>query len=132
MNRVVMIGRLTKDPKTTTTQNGVKVSQFDIAVSRRFANADGERETDFFRVVAWRQTAELCEKYLSKGKRVGVIGALQTRSWETDDGSKRVATEIIADEVEFLTPKSEGEPEPPRPAKKNAQPTPIDDDDLPF
>ena len=132
MNRVVMIGRLTKDPKTTTTQSGVKVSQFDIAVSRRFATADGERETDFFRVVAWRQTAELCEKYLSKGKRVGVIGALQTRSWEADDGSKRVATEIIADEVEFLTPKSEGEPEPPRTAKKNAQPTPIDDDDLPF
>lgn len=132
MNRVVMIGRLTKDPKTTTTQSGVKVSQFDIAVSRRFANADGERETDFFRVVAWRQTAELCEKYLSKGKRVGVIGALQTRSWEADDGSKRVATEIIADEVEFLTPKSEGEQEPPRPAKKNAQLTPIDDDDLPF
>lgn len=131
MNRVMMIGRLTKDPKTTTTQSGIKVSQFDIAVSRRFTNADGERETDFFRVVAWRQTAELCEKYLSKGKRVGVIGALQTRSWEADDGSKRVATEIIADEVEFLTPKSEGEPEPPRPAK-SAQPTPIDDDDLPF
>lgn len=131
MNRVMMIGRLTKDPKTTITQSGVVVSQFDIAVSRRFANADGERETDFFRVVAWRQTAELCEKYLSKGKRVGVIGALQTRSWEADDGSKRVATEIIADEVEFLTPKSEGEPEPPRPAKK-AQLTPIEDDDLPF
>lgn len=131
MNRVMMIGRLTKDPKTTTTQSGVKVSQFDIAVSRRFANADGERETDFFRVVAWRQTAELCEKYLSKGKRVGVIGALQTRSWEADDGSKRVATEIIADEVEFLTPKSEGDSEPSYAAKK-AQPTPIEDDDLPF
>lgn len=132
MNRVMMIGRLTKDPKTTTTQSGVKVSQFDIAVSRRFANADGERETDFFRVVAWRQTAELCEKYLSKGKRVGVIGALQTRSWEADDGSKRVATEIIADEVEFLTPKSDGDSEPSYAAKKTAQLTPIEDDDLPF
>ena len=76
----------------------------------------------------------MCEKYLSKGKRVGVIGALQTRSWEADDGSKRVATEIIADEVEFLTPKSEGEPEPPRPAKKKtvAELTPVEDDDLPF
>lgn len=132
MNKVILVGNLTRDPEFTTTASGVNVSKFTLAVSRRFQNANGERETDFISVVVWRAQAETCAKYLRKGSKAGVVGSMQTRTYDAQDGTKRYVTEVVADEVEFLTPKSEGEPELPRPAKKNAQPTPIDDDDLPF
>lgn len=132
MNKVILVGNLTRDPEFTTTASGVNVSKFTLAVSRRFQNANGERETDFISVVVWRAQAETCAKYLRKGSKAGVVGSMQTRTYDAQDGTKHYVTEVVADEVEFLTPKSEGESEPPRPAKKNAQPTPIDDDDLPF
>lgn len=131
MNKVILVGNLTRDPEFTTTASGVNVSKFTLAVSRRFQNANGEHETDFISIVVWRERAEACAKYLRKGSKAGVVGSMQTRTYDAQDGTKRYVTEVVADEVEFLTPKSEGDSEPSRAAKK-AQLTPIDDDDLPF
>ena len=105
MNKVILIGNLTRDPELTETPSGVAVCRFAIAVSRDYANADGTRETDFFNITVWRGRAETCGKYLKKGNKVAVIGSLQTRSYEDKDGVKRNVTDIIANEVEFLTPK---------------------------
>lgn len=127
MNKVVLIGNLTKDLELAKTSNDVAVCRFSLAVQRRFANADGERETDFLDIVVWRGQAENCAKYLKKGSKCCVVGQIQKRSYEAKDGSKRYAVEIIADEVEFLTPKKEGTKE------EAAEPTPIEDDGtLPF
>lgn len=103
MNKVFLIGNLTKDPEMRSTQSGVAVCNFSIAVNRRFKNANGEQETDFLNVIAWRQLAELCGKYLAKGRKVAVTGSIQTRQYEAKDGSKRTAWDIVADEVEFLS-----------------------------
>ncbi len=109
MNKVFLIGNLTRDPELTETPNGVMVCRFSIAVSREYANADGNRETDFFNITVWRGRAEVCGKYLKKGSKVAVVGSLQNRSYEDKDGVKRTVTDIIANEVEFLTPKGNGE-----------------------
>lgn len=104
MNKVFLIGNLTRDPEMRSTQSGVPVCNFSIAVNRRFRNAQtGQQETDFLNVIAWRQLAELCGKYLAKGRKVAVAGSIQTRTYEAKDGSKRTAWDIVADEVEFLT-----------------------------
>lgn len=104
MNKVFLIGNLTKDPEMRSTQSSVAVCNFSIAVNRRFRNPQtGQQETDFLNVVAWRQLAELCSKYLAKGRKVSVAGSIQTRTYEAKDGSKRTAWDIVADEVEFLT-----------------------------
>lgn len=98
MNKVYMIGRLTAAPSTRSTQNGILVGSFNMAVNRR-----SNREiTDYFNVITWRAVAENCAKYLVKGQRVAVVGELQTRSYEDKDGVKRFVTEIQADDVEFL------------------------------
>ena len=102
MNNVVLIGRLCDEPEVKTTSGGVAVCTFRLAVQRRFANSQGVREADFLNVVAWRQLAELCARYLSKGRKVAVEGSIQTRSYDAQDGSKRYVTEIVADSVEFL------------------------------
>ena len=107
MNKVILIGNLTKDPELRTTSNGTSVCSFSIAVNRRFQSQSGERVTDFFNIVAWRSLGELCSKYLAKGRKVCVVGELQNRSYDAKDGSKRYATEIIADDIEFLTPRGE-------------------------
>lgn len=109
MNKVFLIGNLTRDPELTETPNGIMVCRFSIAVSRDYANADGNRETDFFNITVWRGRAEVCGKYLKKGNKVAVVGSLQTRSYEDKDGVKRTVTDIVASEVEFLTPKGSGE-----------------------
>ena len=106
MNHTYLIGNLTKDPEVRSTNAGIKVCNFTIAVNRRM-KSNGEQQTDFFNIVAWRQLAELCEKYLSKGKKVAVIGSIQTRTYEKD-GVKRTAWDILADEVEFLSPADKG------------------------
>lgn len=103
MNKVFLIGNLTRDPEMRSTQSGVAVCNFSIAVNRRFKKENGEQETDFLNVIAWRQLAELCGKYLAKGRKVAVTGSIQTRTYEAKDGSKRTAWDIVADEVEFLT-----------------------------
>lgn len=103
MNRAVIIGNLTRDPELRTTrETGLSVCSFTVAVSRRTANQSGERTADFIPVVAWRGTAENCAKYLQKGSQVAVAGAIQTRSYEDDMGTRRYVTEIIADEVKFI------------------------------
>lgn len=107
INRITVIGRLTKDPELRHTNNDVAVTTFTVAVERNFANGRGEKETDFIPVVTWRGLAEICEKYLSKGRLVGVEGTLQIRSYEAKDGSKRSIAEIIADNVQFLEKKED-------------------------
>ncbi len=103
MNKVFLIGNLTKAPEMRSTQSGVSVCNFTIAVNRRFKNANGQQETDYLNIIAWRQLAELCSKYLAKGRKVAVTGSIQTRTYEAKDGSKRTAWNIVADEVEFLS-----------------------------
>ena len=102
LNRVVLIGRLTADPRLSYTQNGVPVTTFRIAVDRPFINQEGERETDFFPVVTWRKLAEVCAHNLGKGRLVAVEGRLQTRSYQAQDGGRRWITEVVADNVRFL------------------------------
>lgn len=109
MNKVFLIGNLVRDPEMRSTQSGVSVCNFTIAVNRRFRNAQtGQQETDFLNVIAWRQLAELCGKYLAKGRKVAVMGSIQTRQYAVKDGSKRTAWDIVADEVEFLSQNKQG------------------------
>ena len=107
MNKVMLIGRLTKDPEFTTTVNGISVCRFGLAVDRKFTNENGEREADFINIVVWRGLAENCNKYLRKGNKVGIVRSIQTRTYDAQDGSKRYATEVIAEDVEFLSQKTE-------------------------
>lgn len=102
MNKVLITGRLAADPEAFTTQSGVSRSTFDVAVQRRVKNKDGKYDVDFLTVVAWRQTADFCNKYLTKGRMVAVEGQIQKRSYTAQDNSKRYVTEIIADSVEGL------------------------------
>ena len=138
MNKVYLIGNLTRDPEMRATAGGVSVCNFSIAVNRRFKDADGKQQTDFFNIVAWRQTADICGKFLMKGKKVAVSGSIQTRTYEAQDGSKRTAFDIVADEVEFLSPMGEapgtGRAEHPAPPVNSptAGFTQVDDDELPF
>ena len=99
MNKVIEIGNLVRDPELAQTPSGTAVCKMTIAVNRNYTNASGEREADFFSVVAWRGLAENCAKYLSKGKKIAVCGQLQTRNYDDRDGNKRYVTEIIADDV---------------------------------
>lgn len=105
LNRIVLIGRLTKDSDLKYTPNGVAVCNFTLAVDRTFKNANGEREADFINCVVYRQLAELCANYLSKGKIAAVDGRLQIRSYDGQDGQKRWVTEVIGEKVRFLSPK---------------------------
>ena len=135
MNKVLLIGNLTKDPELTTTNSGISVSRFTIAVSRRFVGASGERETDFLNIVAWRSQAENCSKYLKKGSKCAVIGSLQTRSYDAQDGSKRYVTEVVAEEVEFLSTKNSTDNMGVNGTDTDSDATelqPIEDDTLPF
>lgn len=112
MNRVVLIGRLTKDPELKYTPGtGAAVSTFTIAVDRRMSK-NGQREADFIRIVAWNKTAELVANYMSKGRRIGISGRIQTSTYEGRDGEKKYTTEVVADEIEFLdkAPGSTGAP----------------------
>ena len=112
MNKVYLIGNLTRDPEMRSTSTGIPVCNFSIAVNRR-KRADGNQETDFFNIVAWRQLAEICSRYRAKGRKAAVSGSIQTRTYEAKDGSKRTAFDIAAEEVEFLTQKgnaNEAEP----------------------
>ena len=102
MNKVFMIGNLTRDPEMRSTQNGVSVCNFSIAVNRRYKDANGNQQTDFFNVVAWRQLADICSRYLAKGRKVAVSGHVETGTYEDKNGSKRISFTIVADEVEFF------------------------------
>ncbi len=109
MNKAILMGRLTRDPELRTTQNNISVCSFTLAINRRFKNADGEYDTDFIPIVAWRQTAEFAARYFNKGSRMALVGSIQPRSWEDDKGERRYITEVIADEVYFVDTKKESE-----------------------
>ena len=132
MNKVILIGNLTKDPELSETSSGTAFCKFGIAVNRPFANADGDRETDFFNITTWRGQAETCAKYLAKGKKVCVVGRLQNRSYEDKDGNKRTVTDIVASEIEFLSARSDDEEKPSKKGEEKPKLEPYDDDDLPF
>ena len=102
MNKVIMIGRLTKDPELRTTTSGISVASFGIAVQQPFTNQSGERGVDFFNCTVWRKQAENVAKYCTKGSQVAIEGRLQNREYDAQDGSKRRVTEIQADNVTFL------------------------------
>ena len=130
MQKISFIGNLTRDPEMRTTPAGVSVCSFTVAVNRKFKNANGEQVTDFFRVSAWRQLAEICVKYLSKGKKVFVVGELQPRTYEAKDGTIKTSLDVQSDEVEFLTPKSATENETQPSVDTSA--TEINQEDIPF
>jgi single-strand DNA-binding protein len=141
MNKIMLIGNLTRDPEAGTTQSGISYCRIGIAVTRKFANADGERKTDFFNITAWRGLADNCVKFLTKGKKICVVGELQTNQYDDKDGNKRTAYDISADDIEFLTPRGEsgeGGSTPSYKQNNTGAPAakgklePIEDDDLPF
>ena len=139
MNKITLIGNLTHDPEVRSTPNGVTVCTFTIAVNRRFAQQGGEKATDYFRINAWRQLGENCARYLAKGRKVEVVGELQARTYEGKDGATRMSLDVSADEVEFLTPRSQDEGSGySAPRQNNAAPqdlagfTDIQSDDIPF
>ncbi|KTW21304.1 single-stranded DNA-binding protein [Staphylococcus xylosus] len=109
INRVVLVGRLTKDPEFRTTPSGVNIAKFTLAVNRTFTNAQGEREADFINVVVFRKQAENVNNYLFKGHLAGVDGRIQSRSYENKEGQRVFVTEVVADSVQFLEPKNNGQ-----------------------
>lgn len=106
MNKVILMGRLTKDPELRQSQNGISVARFTIAVNRRFAK-DGQQQADFINCIAWRKTGEFIAKYFEKGSMIAVTGSIQTRTWDGNDGKKQYATEVIVNEAYFTGSKSE-------------------------
>ena len=138
MNKVIITGNISRDPESRTTQSGISLCNFNVAVQRRVPNAQGVREADFLPVVAWRQTADYVTRYLHKGSKVLVEGSIQTRSYDAQDGSKRYVTEIVADHVEGLDRRENGAQTATRPAQPAAQEqgandfTEVADDRLPF
>lgn len=128
MQKFIGIGNITKDPELTTTQSGVSVCRFTLAVQRKFKNEAGEYESDFLNCVAWRKTAEIIGEHVKKGNKLAVVGTVQTRSYDASDGTKRYVTEIVADEVEFLTQKTSTD----KPQENQTKFEPVDDDSLPF
>ena len=106
MNKVFLIGNLTRDPELTETPSGVSVCKFSIAVQRAYTQGDGERQTDFFNCTAWRGLGETIAQYTKKGNKVAVVGSIQLRDYEDNKGVKRTAVDIIVNDVEFLTPKA--------------------------
>ena len=143
MNKITLIGNLTRDPELSTTSSGISVCRFTIAVNRRFQQG-GEKQTDFFRIVTWRQQADNCARFLAKGRKVAVVGELQASTYQDRNGETRMSLDVQADEVEFLTSRQEaGAPEQERysPAPQGAEQTDngvsagfvdVDDDTLPF
>ena len=140
MNKVFLIGNLTRDPELTETPSGVTVCKFGLAVKRNYANGDGEHQTDFFNCIAWRGLAETCARYLTKGRKVAIVGTVQTRTYVDNHDIKRSVIDIIIQEVDFVSPKEDKQEEDdfdePQPrAKKKPTLQAIDDDedgDIPF
>lgn len=135
MNKAVIVGRITKDVELKTTQSGVSVCSFTVAVNRRFKNAEGNYDADFINCVAWRGQAEFLSKYFDKGSMVGIVGSIQTRSYDSD-GHKVWVTEVVADEVNFVGGKKDTEQTTPydvtsQVADFGFSPAPADDS-LPF
>lgn len=133
MNKVILIGNITRDPELSETNSGVAVCRFSIAVNRRRASADAEQQTDFFNVTAWRGLAETVARFCKKGNKIAVTGQIQIRAYEGNDGVKRTSVDIIADDVEFLSQKQNDEARTAEePKRKPALEAFDDDSDIPF
>ena len=142
LNKVILIGHMTADPELKQTPSGLSVCSFSIGISRRYTKAGEQAQSDFINIVAWRTLAENCNKYLTKGSKVCVVGRLQNRTYEDKDGNKRYATDIVAEDVEFISRAGsgaeQGESVPASKPKTNGAKggvtiEPADDDDtLPF
>ena len=133
MNKVTLTGRITKDPEKKTTQSGLSVVSFTVACDRRFKNSDGSKSTDFIQCVAWRTQADYLANYGAKGMRVGVLGSIQTRSYEDQSGTRVNVVEVVADEVELLESKQKAEPAPVQEViPVPAIPDEAGDDDMPL
>lgn len=134
-NKVILIGNMTADPELKKTPSGVSVTSFSIAVNRRFAK-DGQQQTDFINIVAWRQTAEFVARYFTKGKPILICGQLQTRSWTDQNGQKHYVTEVVADEAAFVenkgTSADAGAPAPSYGGNGQGFEDIVDDDEYPF
>lgn len=131
MNKLTIIGNLTRDPELRTTQSGINVCSFTVAVNRRKTANNQQPEADYFRVTAWRQLGDNCQKYLAKGRKVAVIGPVSVSTYQANDGTTRANLEVTADDVEFLT--AAGEPA--KPAYQPAVPAgfeEVTDEDLPW
>lgn len=144
MQKIFIVGNLTKDPEMRTTQNGIAVCSFNVAVNRRQGGNGENAEADFFRVTAWRQLGQICHQYLAKGKKVSVVGSVSASAYIGNDGQARANLEINADEVEFLSPKSaaneqayiqqerEAIQNEAAPVKQNSGFVEVDENELPF
>lgn len=131
MNKAILIGRLTKKPELKSTASGVSVATFTVAVNRRFKNADGNYDADFINCVAWRQSAEFLCKFFDKGSQIGIVGSIQTRSYDGADSKKVYVTEVACDEIHFVGTRKESQPE--MPSLPDMQGfVPIPGDDVPF
>jgi len=126
MNKVFLIGRLTRDPELRYTGNNTAVASFSIAVNRNFTNQSGEREADFINIVVWRKQAENVKNYLTQGSQVAIDGRIQTRSYDDQDGKKRYVTEVVADNVEFLGSKNSSQQGGNNTSSNSGEPTPYD------
>ena len=126
MNKVILVGNLTKDPEMTTTQSGISVTRFTIACQRKFKNANDEYESDFINCIAWRSSAEFIQKYFKKGNKIAVVGSIQTRTYDAEDGTKKYITEVVIEESEFVQSKKGDAQE------EDIKLEPVDDDNLPF
>ena len=137
MNKLTIIGNLTRDPELRTTSTGVNVCTFTVAVNRRRSTNSNQPEADFFRVSAWRQLGENCQRYLAKGRKVAVVGPVSVQSYTGNDGSTRFSLEVQADDVEFLSSRNEDAGYVPAAPSQPAAPAmngfeEVDDEDLPF
>ena len=135
MNKVFLIGNLTRDPELTETASGVQICRFSIAVTRNYTGSDGERKTDFFNCVAWRGLGETVARYAHKGNKIAVSGSIELRNYEDRDGIKRTAVDIVAQDVEFLTPRQSDSGNDDTGYRSGGKPAlqPFDDDgDIPF
>lgn len=136
MNKIILIGRITKQPELKTTTSGTEVLSNSIAVQRKFKSQSGDYEADFFNFVAYGATANLIASYFQKGDRIGIEGRLQARSYQKEDGTTAFVTEVIVENIEFLQEKREQQPQPqrtqPAPAPKPNNSFDLDDSDLPF
>ncbi|RBP44052.1 single-stranded DNA-binding protein [Garciella nitratireducens] len=126
LNKVCLVGRLTKDPELRYLANGTPVANFTLAVNRTFKNRNGEREADFINIVVWRKQAENCANYIGKGSLVSIVGRIQTRSYDGADGQRRYVTEVVAEEVQFLDSKNS------RNSQRNQTSNDFDTNDVPL
>lgn len=135
MNKVFIVGNLTRDPELRTVRDGIAVCSFTVAVNRRNRGAEaGQPDADYFRVTAWRGLGENCSRYLAKGRKVAVTGTISVSTYTANDGSTRASMDVTAEDVEFLSPKNEGVAPAPVQEKRDPQSgfVQVDDDELPF